>query len=268
MKTLLKIGAGMLLLAVVLTTGLYGILKAQGSSHRYTEQERAETTENRPLTAAVTSIELTGPIDLIVKQGATPSITINAEQRLLSKVSTEIEGNTLRINTKGILLHMKHPLQVEVTLAALQRLSTSSSGDTEVNGFSGDKVDLSLQGSGSVTFNGQYKNIIAKMRGSGDFNLDGGNSDNVEIELFGSGDFNANGKAKTVNIALTGSGDINAEQLTADTVKVTLQGSGNVSAFAKQSVDLNVLGSGDISIDGNPTQRVINRHGSGDVSFN
>ncbi|MFD2273130.1 GIN domain-containing protein [Undibacterium arcticum] len=44
-------------------------------------------------------------------------------------------------------------------------------------------------------------------------------------------------------------------------------GSGDASLNAKQSVNLNLRGSGDIHVDGKPAQRNVSRTGSGDVSF-
>ena len=52
--------------------------------------------ETRAIDARIVKIKLDGVIDLTVKQGATPSLTLYGEKRHLTKVTTSLSGDTLR----------------------------------------------------------------------------------------------------------------------------------------------------------------------------
>jgi hypothetical protein len=223
--------------------------------------------ETRAVNGEVVSVELSGPIDLTLTQGMTPSLKVRGEQRSLSNIETIQDGNSLHIGTKGMLLNPRRPLQVELVLPSLAELVVHGSGESTVNGFSGDKFELQLHGSGNVTFNGRYKDLSAGAHGTGHLNLNAGNSENVELEMVGSGQITSSGSCKTLNAELTGSGDLNAQHLASDKVSVNLKGSGTTNVFAKQSADLTLRGSGDIRVYGNPDSRNVSRTGSGEVSW-
>ena len=267
MRALLKIGIGLLLLSFLLIGVTYSMLKAYGTTSPTSVAGRTLSGETRKVDAMAVTVVLEGPIDLILTQGPTASMKVRGEQRSLANIETIQDGRDLHIGTKGMLLNPKHRLQVELVLPMLEELTVRSSGDTKVSGFSGDKLELRLHGSGNVNFSGRYRNLIAGAHGSGNLLLNAGSSEHVELELVGSGEIKSSGSCKTLDAQLTGSGDLDARHLAADRVTVDLKGSGTSHVFAKQSADLTLRGSGDIRVLGNPDQRNVNRSGSGDVSW-
>ena len=56
---------------------------------------------------------------------------------------------------------------VGLLLPSLEELMVSSSGDTKVSGFNGERLELQLHGSGNVTFSGRYRSLAAGAHGSG-----------------------------------------------------------------------------------------------------
>jgi hypothetical protein len=267
MRSLLKVGLGLLLLAFVLIGLFYSMLRAQGTTRQSNPEGRMVASETRSVAANITTIHLGGPIDMTLRQGAVPSLTVRGEQRLLGNVETVSEGSNLHIETKGMLLHHKQPLQVVLVLPALDSLRVQGSGDSTVNGFSGDKLELQLHGSGNVKFNGRYREVEAGLQGSGDLELNGGNSEKVDVNVVGSGSMTVVGAARQFKVAQMGSGDLDAEHLSADQVTIDLMGSGSAIIQARKSASVNLRGSGDIRVHGNPDERKITRNGSGEVSF-
>lgn len=267
MRALLKIGASLLLLALALIGVSYSMLRAYGSAHPASAAGRAPGSEVRSIGNSINEVELSGPIDLTLRQGPTPYLKVRGEQRLLANVYTEQDGNTLHIGTKGMLLHHRRPLQVELVLPSLRQLEMRGSGDATINGFSGDKLVLQLHGSGNAGFTGRYSKVEASVHGSGDLKLNAGNSEKVELELTGSGQISASGSSQSLTAQLVGSGDLDAEHLAASTVQLQLFGSGQARVFARQSAELELRGSGDIHVFGNPDQRHVSRNGSGGVSW-
>lgn len=268
MRGLVKAGAFLLGLAVVLVGLSYNMLRAQGLESAPTMAGHAVASEARAVDGKVTIVKMSGPIDLYLKQGPAAAMTVRAEQRVLSKIRTIQDGDTLQIDTKGLLVNVRQPMVVELTLPALQRLQIFGSGDGKVNGFTGDALQLDLTGSGNLDFNGQYRRITVSLTGSGDLTLHGGDSDSVELSLLGSGDINAKGSSKSVKASMSGSGDLNMRQLVADSASLSLLGSGDATVAAKKAVSVQARGSGNVTILGNPAQRAISMSGSGDVEWN
>lgn len=268
MRTLFKVGLSLLLLSFVLIALSYSMLRAQGITSPSSAAGRALRSDARSVSGNITMVELSGPIDLTLRKGATPSLKVRGEQRLLANVGTSEDGTTLHIGPKGMLLHHRQPLQVELVLPSLQQLEVRGTGDSSVNGFSGDTFVLRVHGSGNVVFNGRFKQISASVYGSGDVNLNGGSSDSVQLEMVGSGQITATGSSKSIDVTLSGSGDIDAEHLPTDEARVLLQGSGTTSVFARKGADLTLRGSGDIQVHGNPERRNSSRTGSGDINWN
>jgi Putative auto-transporter adhesin, head GIN domain len=268
MKTLVKIGAAMSLIAVMMTAGFYNFIKADEHHVIKTDKsyDRTVKTENRTITAAVNEIEMTGPADVVVKRGDVPGIIVKADQRILSKLRTEVNGNVLTIKLDGFNWNSERN-EIEVTLPNLQKIAIHGSGNADIQGFKGDKIQISVIGSGDLSFNGEYQQISANLRGSGNVDLGHGKSKNIELELLGSGDLIAKGDTETLTAKINGSGDIDAEGLHADTVSLTMNGSGDTSVYAKKAVTVNLNGSGDVTVHGQPTQRNISKAGPGEVGF-
>ncbi|RJG14903.1 GIN domain-containing protein [Massilia cavernae] len=267
MRALMKVGFGMLALAFALIGLSYSMLRAEGTAGPSNPEGRVVASETRKVDARIVNVELSGPIDLTLRQGAIPSLTVRGEKRLLGNVETVQDGDSLEIATKGMLLHHRHPLQVTLVLPALENVEIHGSGDSTVNGFSGDQVDVQLHGSGNVKFNGRFKKVLAGVHGSGELELNGGSSDKVAVELMGAGQMTVVGACDEFKAEQTGSGDLNARHLAAKEAKVQLLGSGNSIVQARETAAVSLRGSGNVSIYGDPNQRSISKTGSGDVSF-
>ena len=265
MRSLLKVAFGLLVLAFVLIGLSYGALRAHGGSARLDARIVGE--ETRPVTRQVRAVELSGPIDLTLRYGAQPRLVVRGEQRLLANVETGQTGRVLHIGTRGIVLRHRQPIEVELTLPALDRVGVDGSGDTRVNGFSGEAIEVELNGSGSVDFNGRYRQARAVVHGSGELTLDAGNGDSVAAELTGSGTITLAGAARSFAAMSNGSGTLDAQRLRAESVNVRQTGSGDASVNASATVTVAVSGSGDVDVYGDPAQRSVSRTGSGDVHF-
>jgi hypothetical protein len=267
MRTLLKIGSGLLLLAMLLIGLSYNVLRANGTHGLSSPASHMLTRETRSVGQGIATVELTGPIDMTLRQGATASLVVRGEQRLLGNVETTQEGSTLHIGTTGMLLLHRQPLQVDLVLPSIEHLNIQGSGDSTISGFSGENLDVQLHGSGNVIFNGRYRQIAAGVHGSGDLELNGGSSDKVAVELVGSGQMTVVGSCKEFKAQQTGSGDLDAQHMTADKVAIDLHGSGNSKVLARQSAAVSLRGSGDVNVYGNPADRNVNRTGSGEVNW-
>lgn len=267
MRGLMKVGLSLLLLALVLIGVSYAMLKAQGVQRPLNVEGRMVDSETRSVGARVTTVELSGPINLTLRQAMTPSLEVRGEQRMLANVETTVEGDTLHIGTRGIVLRHREPLQVTLSLPALEQLRVDGSGVSTVSGFAGERIEVQLDGSGEVKFNGRFRQVATGLHGSGELEMSAGSSDQVEAEVVGSGRMTLVGSARELRVQSAGSGELDAQHLRADTVSVKQQGSGTTRVHARQSVAVTLSGSGDVDVAGNPNERSVSRTGSGEASF-
>jgi len=265
MRALLRTGFALLVLACVLIGLAYAMLRTQGTATRL--EGRSVTSDTRTIARGVRAIELSAPVDLSVHYGPQPGLVVRGEARLLQNIETGSSGGVLRIGTRGILLRHRQPLEVEVTLPMLDRVALDGSGDTRINGFSGERIELTLSGSGSVQFNGRYRQARAVLHGSGDLSVDAGNSDAIEAELVGSGALTLAGATRRFQYEGSGTGTLDAQRLRVEQAQLRQSGSGDASVTVRDTVNAAVSGSGDIDVHGAPSQRSVSRSGSGTVHF-
>jgi hypothetical protein len=267
MRTLLKVGASLLLLAFVLIGLSYSMLRAQGSTSTASVAGRDLESETRPVSGDVEVIDLNGPIDLTLRQGATARLEVKGEQRLLANIDTSSNGDTLHIGTTGMLLYHRQPIQVVLTLPTLRELHVRGDGDSTVNGFSGDAIEVRMEGRGSLKFNGRFSEVDAVVRGTGEVEMNGGASTKVEATVEGSGKLTVVGSAKQLKAVLAGSGDLSARHMKAGVVDLTMMGSGSAAVNATERLHATLLGTGDIDVYGKPAAREVTINGSGSVSY-
>ena len=268
MRALLKTGLVLLLLSFVLIGMSYSVLRAQGSAGGASSPgSRLLATDKRALGGAIHAVDLTGPINLVLRQGPQASLEVRGVQRRLANIDTASEDGTLRIGPRGILLRHRQPIEVTVVLPALDALNVNGSGDSSVSGFAGERIDLALGGSGTLRFNGRYRDIIAALHGSGDLEVTGGNSERVVAESIGSGNLTLVGASRELHAEVRGSGELDARHLRAEEVHLSSTGSGSSAVYATREVKIELSGSADATVYGNPERRDVSRHGSASVDF-
>jgi len=268
MRALLKTGFGLLVLALLLIAAFYSVLRAHGAGGASASPgSRLVATEKRPLGASIGTVDLSGPINLTLRQGTAATLEVRGEQRLLANVDTTVEGGVLHIGPRGILLRHRQPIEVTLVLPALEHLNISGSGETTVSGFSGERIDLNVDGPAGLRFNGRYREIDTTLHGSGEVELTGGNCERVNAEVKGTGRMTLVGASRALNAEITGSGELDARHLRAEDATLTHNGSGSSAVYATRQAQVTLAGSGEATIYGNPDRRAVSRDGSGSVSF-
>jgi hypothetical protein len=226
--------------------------------------------ETRSVDARVVRVKLDGLIDLTLKQGAAAALVISGDRVLLSKTSTGQQGDTLTIGTeiKGFTLGRKaNTLRAELTLPQLREVSSDSFGLTDISGFSGDELDLKLDGAGSMKVNCTYRLVNAVLGGLGSMNIQGGNFEGIELNLRGAGIMTLKGNSKWLKANLGGLGSLDAQNLLADSVNLDLSGLGNANVWARQNATLALSGLGSVTVYGKPVNRSVSVDGLGKVSW-
>lgn len=224
--------------------------------------------ENRNVDANVSKIHLGGVIRLDVHQGATPSLIISGDRRYVPKVTTVQRGDTLTIDLENNT-HMtgKSDLRADLTVPNLQEFISNGVGSSEVSGFKGDKLTLSLEGAGAVKFTGQYRDVDARLGGVGGMTLNPGQTERIDVRLGGTGHITLTGQTKVLHAHLGGVGGLDAQQLRADSVDLDMSGLGSASVYAKTAASVNLSGMGSATVYGKPATRNATTNGFGKVSW-
>lgn len=225
-------------------------------------------TETRPIDARVVRVKLDGMIDLRLRQGTTASLTLIVDKRYISKVTAVQDGDTLHIDTesRGIKFN-RSSVRAEMVLPALREVSSDGVGTTEISGFSGEELVLSLEGAGTMKVVADYKKLKASLGGVGSMNIWVNDSNLVDLDLQGAGYVTLGGRGKKLSASLGGLGGLNSQQFQVDTVDIELSGLGNATVMARVNATLNLSGLGSVTVYGKPTNRNVSVDGLGKVSW-
>jgi len=216
-------------------------------------------TENRTVTG-YSGIGLCLSGTVYYKQDSVYSLQIIAQQNILDRLVTEVEGNTLIIKMKPhVILGAHDPIRIYVTAPDVSSLDVSGSGDfyTENNWLGGD-ITADISGSGSINIAYLEANrFSAKVSGSGSINIAYLEANRFSAKVSGSGSIRTlGGKVTEEDPKISGSGDIDQQNVVCDNVYTSTSGSGETYVNAQKWLDVNISGSGDVYYYGNPTIEV------------
>lgn len=231
--------------------------------------ELASGSATRALDARVVRVKIDGVVDLRLRQGSPASLVLSGDPRWIEQMRAQQNGDTVVIGSdmQGVRMQRHSPVRAEIVLPNLREVSSESVGTTEITGFRGDELELSLDGAGSMNVNVQYRLISASLGGVGSMKLAGGNSEGISLDLQGAGYVTLAGRSKWLKAELGGLGGLDAQAFTADSVTLDLSGLGNATVTAHQSVNLNLSGMGSVTVYGKPLSRKVSVDGLGKVSW-
>ncbi|MCW8887213.1 MAG: DUF2807 domain-containing protein [Motiliproteus sp.] len=107
----------------------------------------------------------------------------------------------------------------------------------------------------------------AELQAGGALRVDSIETDKLYLQLTSSGQIEVSGQVNHLMMDILGSGSINADANSQD-CQVRLQGAGMINAFCDRSAQAYLLGSGLVTISGEPTYREVSGWGAGQVLFN
>jgi len=226
------------------------------------------STESRPIDARVVRIKLDGVVELKLRQGDKPSLVITSDKNFAGKINAVQTGDTLHLDTEGTGYKFnRNSVRAELVLPMLREVVSDGVGTTEIAGFSGDELELSLDGAGTMKVAVDYKKLKASLGGVGSMHLWLSENDSTSLDLQGAGFITLGGHTKLLRATLGGLGSLNAQQFQADSVNLELSGLGNATVMAKTNATLNLSGLGSVTVYGKPLNRDVSVDGLGKVSW-
>jgi len=198
--------------------------------------------------SAYDRIEVLGSYDVIFTDGEVGKIKIKAPDNILPLIQTEVSDGLLRIDTGKNRYRVKEPIIIYVPVdSRLKQVVIKGSADIYTEKSLETKaLEVDVYGSGDVRLQVDVSSLALKIDGSGDIRV-GGKTDNLSINI-------------------NGSGDVEVPNLKAEKAAISISGAGDVSAYVTEDVDISIVGSGDVTIKGNPKKVKQKINGSGRVS--
>jgi len=120
----------------------------------------------------------------------------------------------------------------------------------------GQRLDITLPGRDFERYT---------INGSADMNLVGIDQPRLRIRMAGSGAVTASGKTGDLEYSVAGSGDGHFEALESGTVTVNVAGSGDADVSPHQRLEVNIAGSGKVTLHSEPQQLQTHIAGSGRI---
>lgn len=214
-------------------------------------------------------IDLMASADVIIKQGATYKVIVEGQQNILDILETVVDNGILSVKFKDGSWNLNFDkLNVYIETPSVSSIEISGSGNlTLESAFNADDLDIKLSGSGNIkTADGLIaKKINVEISGSGDIKMGSTTATELKAAILGSGNFDVKGTAEKATLTITGSGDIDAYDFMTKSTEAQSTGSGNIQCHATESLDAQIMGSGDIRYTGNPPSVKSKALGSGEI---
>lgn len=195
-----------------------------------------------------------GSFDVKIVKSSKNEVKIEgADQELLDKLETEVDGSRLRIGIKrGTSWRSYGSNKVTITVyhtESLEKLSVAGSGSIEWDGaLHSTNLEVSIAGSGKVCGRVALSDLEVSIAGSGTVCLDGA--------------------ATTQSIRIAGSGDYKGDELKTQETNISISGSGDARVYVTKRLEAKISGSGDVryTTGGNDLEKVYSKvSGSGKV---
>jgi hypothetical protein len=207
-------------------------------------QVNAQTTISIDL-PAFTEIDLDINAKVNIKQGPKQSVEVIGDKDLIDVLNKEVKGGNWDIKYTKRKVDTKKSLEINITVMQLDEVNVNGSGEViGDHAFHGTKMEISINGSGSV----QLELYV----------------EDLELDINGSGNIALTGSAEEVEVEINGSGDIKCEELVVENAEFDINGSGNSEMHVSKKLQASLNGSGDIIYTGDPSLKV-EKNGSGQI---
>jgi hypothetical protein len=192
-------------------------------------------TESRT-TGQFSSVDVSGNIDVYVRQDSVASVKIETDENLLEYMQITVDGGTLEIREeKGYNLRSSKSIKVFVSGPSFKHFESSGACDiyseNQIN--SAEPVTINLSGACNVKMDLKVPKI--------------------KVDLSGAGTITLKGETKDFTVDGSGSTDVKCFELMTENTNIEMSGAGDAEVFASVKLDVHVSGAADVKYKGNAT---------------
>lgn len=192
-----------------------------------------------------TGISVGGAFDVVVEQGSSNSVVIEADENLLEHIETAVEGGVLKIRTTQNIYKHKM-LNAYVVLKEFESLKISGACDLKTRGtLRGDKVSMRLSGASDATISLECQELDYKASGSSDAVI--------------------KGKADRLYVDISGASDLKSTSFKVNDCKIETSGASDARVNVSNSLEADASGSSEVLYAGNPKDLDYETSGAAEV---
>lgn len=192
------------------------------------------------------SLEISIPGEVILTQGGTESLAIEASTADLARISTVVRGGTLYIAQMRKDDSPRGPVTFRLSMKNIVGLRTTSRADIRTDAVTADSLRISIQSSGSV----EVKSLKART---------------LDVEMNSSGDCTLAGSIDRQSVLINSSGEYLAADLPSREATLKLNSSGSATIRVSDTLSASLSSSGDVRYHGSPTRVTATAASSGKV---
>ncbi|MBR8833294.1 MAG: DUF2807 domain-containing protein [Stigonema ocellatum SAG 48.90 = DSM 106950] len=160
------------------------------------------------------SVKLETIGNLIIEQGNSESLVVTADDNILPVLTTQVRNGDLVISTKpNVNIRTTKEITYKIMVKDLQAVRISGSGSADLQRVNTNRLVVTLDGTGEVKASGNLNQLDLKMPGCGSFD---------------------------------------GEKLVTTAAKVHLNGTGNAVVNVRETLDVNLKGTGSVEYIGTP----------------
>lgn len=188
-------------------------------------------------------VEVSGHADVVLVQGATEAVIVEASPRRHARVRVRSQGGTLKISAgedarwwAGLFGGSARPARITIRFRDIESLTLSGALRVTADGVKAAGLVVRASGAASVRMEG---------------------IDAATLRFVGSGAVKAEmaGRAAEQVVSISGAGAYRAARLDSERADVKVSGAGKVVVSAARSLDASISGAGAIDYHGNPQVR-------------
>jgi hypothetical protein len=195
-------------------------------------------------------VSVSGPFNVQINSSLDQKIVIEADEKIIDDIITEIKNGMLIIKSKKRIFKkssLYSNINIQIPQKSLKKTIVSGSGKLY----------------NTVTFD--TSNLKAVVSGSGELNLVL-KSNSIDVINSGSGKIILKGSSTNTTIKSSGSGTNKLEYLTSENSDIKISGSGYVNINCTKNLNVNITGSGKVRYIKNPDINISTKiSGSGSV---
>jgi hypothetical protein len=188
------------------------------------------TTEKRIVQGDFTNVSVSNAIDLVIEQGETTEIVVEADDNLQKEIITKVENGTLFISCKFGSFRDITMKKVTVKMPVIAKLKASSASSvTSKNMLQGQ--ELTVESSSASTMNLELE------------------FDTISLDSSSGSTINAEGKALTITTTSSSGSSINAQKLFANEVQAKASSGASINVHPILSLNAKASSGSSINYD-------------------
>ncbi len=202
-----------------------------------------------------TEVALTGIGNLTIRQTGSESLTIEAEDNIIPKLTTEVANGRLTLGVEPDTdLRPTEPINYELTVKDLNALQTLGAGEISTANVEAANLEIASSGAGEIDASSiNTNNLEITNSGSGEISVANVEANNLKVTSGGSGEVRTAGRVDSQAVDISGSGRYQAEDLESQEAKVDVKGAGEATVNVTDKLDVRITGSGSVEYVGDPT---------------